>query len=513
MMMTMSDQVIPDAALKELGECLADPVWRLSNLYKILDADGNLVTFTPNRAQRRFLRNLHNRNLILKARQLGFTTFIQILILDTMLFTEHFKAGVIAHRLEDCERILRDKIKFAYERLPEVLRLAVPVQRDEASELMLANGSGVRVSTSMRSATLQFLHISEFAKIAKQYPIRAREVITGTLPAIQADGIVVIESTAEGAEGEFYRMCDEALKLQERGAELAQMQYRLHFFAWWQDRKYQAAPRLVRFTEADEKYFHEVEAKIGREITLPQRAWYILKRIELGDPEKMWQEFPSYPEEAFKVSTEGCYFNSQMADVRKQGRIRLVPYAAGTPVNTFWDLGADDSTGIWFHQQVGMEHRFLRYYEASGEDLAHYVEYLHRTGYVFGKHYLPHDADHKRLNSEGNKSIREMLGDLGVRNIHVVPVIDQKQHAIEAVRRVLPHCYFDEAGTKDGVRHLDLYRKEWDARLGVWRSQPRHDEHSHCCDAFMQYAQSFDAVLRQQQPARTSSRRTSARAV
>ncbi|OWY39349.1 terminase [Xenophilus sp. AP218F] len=493
----------PPDALATLGERLKDPLWRLENLYWIMDADGNEVQFRPNRAQRRFMRRFWHRNIILKARQLGFTTFIQIFILDSMLFTPNIRCGVIAHKKEDAENFFSDKLLFAYDHLPAVIRHALPAVKRSGGTLRLVNNSQVRVAVSLRSGTLQILHVSEFGKLCKEFPGRAREVITGTLPTVQADGMVFIESTAEGAEGEFYRMTTEGLKLQQMGKTLKKQQYKVHFFAWWQDPKYVADPAGMELSEDRLKYWNELESKIGRAISPEQRAWYELKLQELGDIQKMWQEFPSTPEEAFKVSTEGCYYAAQMAQVRRDGRIRKVPWVPGVVVNTFWDLGASDNTAIWFHQQVGMEHRFIRYYEESGEDLSHYMKYLQDTGYVFGSHYLPHDAEQERLSADGNKSIRVQLEELGMRNIEVVPRVDNIQAGISSVRTVLPHCYFDEAGCADGIRHLDYYRKDWNATLGVWKSQPRHDEHSHGSDAFRQFAQRFDEVLRLQMPKRT----------
>ncbi|MEN2425944.1 hypothetical protein AA0N74_07880 [Chromobacterium vaccinii] len=490
----------PADALEKLGERLKDPLWRLENLYWIMDADGNEIRFKPNRAQRRFIRRFWHRNIILKARQLGFTTFIQIFILDSMLFTPNLRAGVIAHKKEDAESFFSDKLLFAYDRLPAVIREALPAVKRSGGTLRLANNSQVRVAVSLRGGTLQILHVSEFGKLCKEFPGRAREVVTGTLPTVQADGMVFIESTAEGAEGEFYRMTTEGLKQQEMGTTLKKQQFKVHFFGWWRDPKYVADPTGIVLSETRLKYWTELEAKLKRKITPEQRAWYELQLQQLGDIQDMWKEFPSTPDEAFKVSTEGCYYAAQMAQVRREGRIRQVPWVPGVVVNTFWDLGADDSTSIWFHQQVGMEHRFIRFHEASGEDLSYYVKYLQDTGYVFGRHYLPHDATHKRLSADGNKSIEDQLLELGLRNTEIVPRIDNIQSGINSVRAVLPHCYFDEAGCKDGIRHLDQYRKEWDARLGVWKSQPRHDEHSHASDAFRQFAQRFDDVLRAQHP-------------
>ena len=114
-----------------------------------------------NWAQEDLLNGLHECNLILKARQLGFTTFIQFFMLDACLFNSNIRAGTIAHRLDDARVIFRDKVKFPYEFLPEQLKAARPVIKDFADELIFSNNSSIRVSTSMRSGTLQFLHVSE----------------------------------------------------------------------------------------------------------------------------------------------------------------------------------------------------------------------------------------------------------------------------------------------------------------------------------------------------------------
>ena len=103
-----------------------------------------------------------------KARQLGFTTLVCI-VFDTALFSENMRCGIIAQDREAAEVIFRDKVKFAYENLPEELKAAMPLARDSASELLFAhNNSSIRVATSMRSGTIHRLHISEFGKICAE---------------------------------------------------------------------------------------------------------------------------------------------------------------------------------------------------------------------------------------------------------------------------------------------------------------------------------------------------------
>lgn len=489
----------------ELAQCLADPMWRVCSgaLYKIMvkshDSDeGSVVPFMPNAAQRRLLSKLWHRNVILKARQLGFTTLVAILWLDHALFNADQRCGIIAQDREAAEAIFRDKVKLAYDRLPDELKAAMPLGRDSASELLFAhNNSSIRVATSMRSGTIHRLHVSEFGKICAKFPDKAHEVVTGSLPAVPLDGITIIESTAEGQEGEFYKMTQRAEQQQEQGKDLTARDYRFHFFPWHQEPAYVIDDGDVVVTEKDDEYFAKIEADAGVELSIGQRRWYVATRDAdfSGDPEKMWQEYPSTAKEAFQVSNEGCYYAVQLAQARKEGRITKVPYTIGVPVDTFWDIGLNDNNTIWYHQKVGLRHCFIGYYENSGEPPSHYVAEMQRTGYVWGRHYLPHDGNHRRIQATSTKTYAEMLGDLGLQNIEIVDRILAVATGIQLVRNVLGNCYFDEARCLLGLKGMQMYRKEWNARLGVWADRPRHDAASNAADAFRQFAQGYTEIF------------------
>lgn len=494
---------------KEILDNLNDPWWRLTSgkLYWIIikgdnDEEELVIRFKPNRAQCKLMRSLWNRNLILKARQLGFTTLISVLWLDTALFSKDpIRCGIIAQDREAAEVIFRDKVKFAYNRLPEFLLSAMPLDRDSASELLFAhNGSSIRVATSMRSGTIHRLHISEFGKICAKHPDKAIEVITGSIPAVPRSGMTVIESTAEGREGEFFKISQRAQQLRDRKSKLSPKDYKFHFFAWWEAPEYELDPTLVTITDADRQYFFELEGKIGQSLSPAKRAWYVAtcESDFSGDVWKMRQEYPGTPEEAFQVSTEGCYYAEQMSAVRKSGRILQIPRLQA-PINTFWDIGRGDMTAIWFHQLATMQHRFIRYYENSGEDLIHYVLFLQRMaaehGYIYGKHYLPHEADYKRIGEspDTNRSIKEMLENLypGQR-FEVVPRVTFIMSGIQAVRSALSLAYFDAEGCDLGIKRLDHYKKRWNKTTGCWSDEPVHDENSHGADAMRQWAQEVE---------------------
>jgi len=195
---------------------------------------------------------------------------------------------------------------------------------------------------------------------------------------------------------------------------------------------------------------------------------------------------------SFQGAVMGAYYGKQMAMARKEGRITGVPYATGAEVYTFWDLGVDDSTTIWFLQVVGKELRFIDYYENSGMGLAHYAKVLKEKPYVYGDHYMPHDADVRELSSGVNaKSRKQVAEDLGIKPIIVVQRArntDAVMAGIESCRNVLSQCWFDEVKCAKGISALEGYRAEYDEEKKILSNYPLHDHNSHGADAFRTFA-------------------------
>lgn len=476
----------------QLLKNLKDPVWRLSNLYMIMDKDGAEVLFRPNEVQAKFLLELWYRNIVAKARQRGFSTAVQILMLDTALFEDNIRAAVIAQDQTAASVIFRDKIKFAYNHLHPVILEMRPLIVDSATEIGFDNNSVISVSTSVRSGTLQFLHVSEFGRICARYPDKAREIVTGSLPAVAQNGIVVIESTAEGAEGSFHDMTKIAQAIQQRGKKLSKREYRLHFASWWDADEYETDPEDVIITSEDHAYFFGIEAEIGRPINERKRAWYVATRQNdfAGDKQKMFQEYPSTIKEAFEVSNEGVILHAQLTLARLQGRVTTVPYDPRVPVNTFWDLGLNDKMSIWFHQRVGLRDHWIKYLEGAGEPYDYFVKQMQETGWVWGKHYLPHDGNKRNPGATQIKTAADMLEELGLRDIEIVEKInDLWQQGIPQMRNAFASYWFDATECAVGLAHLDLYKKEWNDRMAVWKDKPRHDDHSNAADALRQHGQ------------------------
>lgn len=491
-------------AAEVLKRHLSDPMWRITSgaLYKIMiksdSGDGQVVPFIPNSAQMDLIKALWYRNLILKARQRGFTTLIAIMWLDHALFNPDQRCGIIAHDREASEIIFRDKVKLSYDRLPQALRDAMPLSRDSASELLFAhNNSSVRVATSMRSGTLHRLHVSEFGKICSKFPDKAHEVITGSLPTVPQDGVIVIESTADGRDGEFFKMSQRAQAMSDSKIKLTERDYRFHFVPWWTDSGYVSHNEAIVLSEKDHQYFDGIEAAMSVKIDIAQRRWYVSTRDSdfSGDAEKMWQEYPSMPSEAFQVSTEGTYYATQLVAARKAGRIDAFPAVDNVPVNTFWDIGNSDGTAIWLHQKIAGSHRFIGFIEGWGEPYRFYIKALQDLGYVWGTHYLPHDAGHKRQQGEKNEPPIDTLRKMGVGGTWtLVPVVSSVIDGIQLVRNVFSQCQFDRVACAPGVVHLENYRKNWNERAGCWSDTPRKDIHSEGADSFRQFAQSVDKM-------------------
>ena len=205
--------------------------WRMNNLYRIVDKQGDSIKFRMNPVQEAILKGLHNRNLILKSRQLGASTFAVLYMLDETIFNANLAAGIVSYSLEHAQHIFKRIIGHALDNLTlEMKQLAGIVQRS-AREITFKNGSFLRVDTTLRGGAYQSVLVSEFGKTCARNPIKAEEVITGTLQTVPIDGRIIIESTGEGSTGYYVDMVNTA---HIRGNKiLSPLEYKLFFFPWW----------------------------------------------------------------------------------------------------------------------------------------------------------------------------------------------------------------------------------------------------------------------------------------
>lgn len=225
-------------------------------------------------------------------------------------------------------------------------------------------------------------------------------------------------------------------------------------------------------------------------LRLPVSKTKLLAESELIDARRTMTE-EQYEQEfecSFDAAIVGTYYGKQMANAEKEKRITGVPYEPLSRVWTAWDLGIADATSIWWAQIVGREVRIIDYYEASGVDLAHYVREIDSKSYLYAGHILPHDVEAKELGT--GKSRKEVLEALGL-NCTVAPNL-RVEDGINAVRLMLPRCWFDAKRCERGIDAMKLYRSEYDAKLQTLRPRPVHDWTSHAADAFRYLAVGLD---------------------
>jgi phage terminase large subunit len=203
--------------------------------------------------------------------------------------------------------------------------------------------------------------------------------------------------------------------------------------------------------------------------------------------EQYAQEF----ECSFEAAVIGAYYGKLMGQADADKRITGIPYEPSAPVYTAWDLGISDATAIWFVQVVGREIRIIDYYEATGADLGHYVRELRSKPYFYAGHFVPHDSQARELGT--GKSRLEVMDSLGLKDLMIVPM-HRVEDGINAVRMVLPKCWFDAKKCVRGIDALKLYRAEFDDKLQTLKPRPVHDWTSHAADAFRYLAMMIDAM-------------------
>lgn len=477
-----------------LENYLPSKLWRLNNLYTIVNKDGERIPFVMNLSQHKvYAASLqHSRVIILKSRQQGISTFWLISFFDDALFMSDMNCGLMAQGKAEASTLLK-RIGIAWDNFPEAFKEFFSLQQVKATteELGWNTGSTLFIRTSFRSATLQRLHISEYGKIAKIYPERAKEVKTGTLQAIKPGNTAVIESTAEGIN-DFKRMWDAAVASEQRISKCEVQQFsgkefKPVFLSWLDDPDcWSEYPREASTEQL--KYFEELEALTGRTIVDQQRWFWLDQYRELG--EDIYQEYPATPDEAFRKTNDGAFYARQF-NLHVVRNKRLIPglYDPNLPVHVALDLGisATDYFVLVYFQRFREEWRLVQEYTNTGEGLEHYVEHMKSTGYNIGTIVAPHDLKVRELGT--GISRKQRLLELGVHNLRVLPLLPIAD-GIEAFRRIIPNLYVDPDTCPYLIACIQNYSKEWDERNETWKRTPLHNKWSHGADALRVMAMS-----------------------
>jgi phage terminase large subunit len=206
-------------------------------------------------------------------------------------------------------------------------------------------------------------------------------------------------------------------------------------------------------------------------------------RNEMGD-DKFRQEF----ECSFDAAVEGSYYGTMLNELEEKKHMQEIPREELSRTFTAWDLGMGDSTSIWVAQLVGTEVRLLDYYENHGVGLDHYVKWIKDNDYTKAEHILPHDVRVRELGT--GKSRLEMLEESGLQ-VKIAPRMGLDD-GIQAVRRLLPRCWFNVPKVQTGLNCLRNYRRDYDEKRKIFYERPLHDWSSHGSDSFRYLALGLD---------------------
>lgn len=465
---------------------LSSKTWRMNNLYRIVDKEGCSIPFKLYDIQKEVLAGLHNRNIILKARQLGMSTFAVLYLLDEAIFNDNLSAGIVSYSLEHAQHIFKRIIGHALDTFPDVLKPGLGIENHSAREISFNNGSFLRVDTSLRGGSYQKVLVSEFGKTCARSPQKAEEVVTGTLQAVSEKGEIIIESTGEGTEGYFAEM---VLNAHQNKESLTSYDYKLFFFPWYTDTSYATTQKIKQGVE-EADYFAKIEAENQVTLTLEQKNWYCLQEKLLGD--KVRQEYPSTVSEAFLSSTDAYFFAKEIAEAWSSGRcVQAGVYDPLSPVYVAMDIGYNDLTVMTFFQVVHGEVRIFDYYEDNSKDVDFYAKYLLKDKPLhFTTIFLPHDSqNHSVITPNTFEQVFRKLFVGTDTKFHVITRSRDKQADIAKARVMLRRCVFNVQRVKPFLDQCAKYRKTWSESKGCYTPEPFKNLTSHYADALIYTAQ------------------------
>lgn len=456
---------------------------------------------------------------MLKARQLGMSTLTSLLILDGCLFNRNWHAGIIDKTLKDAQEKL-EKIRFAFDAMMSPPVNGADFIEDEndqnnincfakeiaglakgkitATEASFDHNSDVRIGTSLRGGTLQFLHVSEFGSVAANKPKTAREILSGGINTVGSKGVVVMESTHEGGKfGLNYQLTRHAMENAGK-LRMTPLDFKFFFFPWHRQPEYRIEGDELTMSDQQRDYFARLEAN-GIVLDDDQKRWYLAQENTFGFLVR--QEYPSTPEEAFEARIEGSIYGEAITRLRTMGRLKREFEAdPNLPLYVSWDLGLGDYMSLWLIQP-GADGIFyvLDCYTANNKELAHYMSIIRqweaRHGQVIARHLLPHDSAKRDYNLV---SFDVHLARNGL-SCMKVPRVPRIEEGIDATRRVLKTCVFhnrcSEPVVVDGEEYMSglnaLENYQWlpPGQNGALHRQPLHNACSHAADAFRTFAE------------------------
>ena len=205
--------------------------------------------------------------------------------------------------------------------------------------------------------------------------------------------------------------------------------------------------------------------------------------------EMLWEDIEREYGCDFSTGTKGSYYLPYIEKAFKEGRIGNYMYDDNNMVDTFWDIGTDDYTAIWFVQREGNAIILIDYYEDFGKGWTEYATVLREKGYKYRTHYLPHDGKKTQMELVGVERAHRLFETALSNNkvggyVGSVPKPGSKLDPIMLARKLFNRCCFHRATCLQGLSRLELFHKKWDKKTKTFSREPAKDDNVHGADAF-----------------------------
>ncbi len=471
---------------------LANPLWRLRNLYHIKRADdGRIIKFAPRAEQQRVYDMLFKegvkRLIILKARRLGMSTALDVLLTDQMLWNAGTQCSLVDQTAADAERKLATIAKVAVDNLPSGTLQHIERVRDSGSilEVSVAGNAASSFFAGLRArgGTNNWLHLSEWGVIQADDPRRSEEILTGAIPSAE-HGRIIIETTWKGGRGgHLWEIVKGALETPE--AAKTDKDWRVVFFPWWKDPTYVVEGDVSTISPAISQYLDNMEQTTGHTFSPQQRLWYDRQSRDLGL--FIFREFPTTLDECFKSPVEGAIYAGELDKLRASGAISAFKTDNSTLVHTAWDLGSPVNTVVWYFQVIGgNEIRVIDCDMDMDMTPVQRVGHMLAKGYSYGAHFLPHDAAATRTSG---KADAQVYTEAGLANVRVLPRTHDIWIGINACLQMFPRFSFRLPACERGLDALANYAYKRSSATGIVVNEPVHNWASHAADALRMIAE------------------------
>jgi hypothetical protein len=484
---------------------LADPLWRIANLYSIL-VQGRDVHFCPHDEQRWMLICIFIRGWLRiinpKARQRGMSTLLAIIGLDGVTWHSGYHAALIDKTAEDAVKKHREKVVYAWERLPASIRARLKEEKSTTDKLIIRNPaapqepeSSFTAAINFRGGTVEMLWISEWGTIQDDDRERSREIKAGAMPAIELaeNGLCVIETTWKGGlDGELGPYVMEALETPED--QKGPKSWRILFIPWWTCPDYSRDYGQIDATS--EAYFRACEAR-GLKLTTGQKNWYSEKRRTASSAKSMKEEYPSFVEECWENQPVGSIYGKWIEEARSEGRVSNFMPPKDYPVSTWWDIGHPLNTVALMTQVTPTQIRVIDCLMEVDMTMEQRAAWLRQQPWDYAQHWFPHDADSDGA-SIGVKPIDQFRRALGP-NCRVIDRCRSVWDGISIMRANFQRLVFvcdssakaDDTSTAGArmrrfIEFLSRFRADRETSTGAAKDVPVHDRYSHCASAFAQ---------------------------